>query len=512
VVSDGQGGAIIVWLDGRNDTGGIEPNMDTYAQDLTSDGQRVPGWRVDGLPLCTDPSKQSVPLPITDGAGGVIVTWADGRNTSLYHIYAQRITSTGTIPPGWPIDGLPVCTAGAFQDASAIAEDGAGGAIIAWRDTRNGNVYESDIFAQHITGSGTIVSGWNVDGNPVCAATSDQHSPSLVPQGPSMLVAWQDFRSGASADSADVYAQSIMLDGSIATGWPLNGIPVCTAPSKQSYIQAATDGAGGAIVTWVDARSGADDIYAQHVRSSGSVDPSWPANGVAVCAALNNQTGQWAVSDGSRGVILAWEDLRNGTYPDGFDIYAARLFVDGRTPVLLTLISVEASPERVRLVWHMSETSGGQLAVERASSGGGWVMIEWVEPDASGHVVFEDREVAPGHRYGYRLRAPDGSIAHQSPETWVDVPARRRISLEPIRPNPSFGEMVVRFVLATDDPATLDLVDLQGRALIRRHIEGLQAGEHAITLTADPKLAAGTYLLRLRQGDRAITRRVSVRR
>ena len=71
--------------------------------------------------------------------------------------------------------------------------------------------------------------------------------------------------------------------------WRIDGVPLCTAASNQFTPVAIPDGAGGAIITWFDYRGGSADIYAQHVLTSGMLDPTWPANGLAVCAAAGGQ-------------------------------------------------------------------------------------------------------------------------------------------------------------------------------------------------------------------------------
>src|SRR4029453_11016407 len=56
--------------------------------------------------------------------------------------------------PNWPADGRAICTASDWQWFPAITEDGAGGAIISWEDSRSG---QSNIYAQRVTGTGTLV-------------------------------------------------------------------------------------------------------------------------------------------------------------------------------------------------------------------------------------------------------------------------------------------------------------------------------------------------------------------
>ena len=73
------------------------------------------------------------------------------------------------------------------------------------------------------------------------------------------------------------------------------------------------------------------DIYAQHVLASGQVDPAWPADGRALCTAANNQYRPIIIADGAGGAIVAWVDNRNGgDAPDGVDIYAQRVQPNGQ--------------------------------------------------------------------------------------------------------------------------------------------------------------------------------------
>ncbi len=61
--------------------------------------------------------------------------------------------------------------------------------------------------------------------------------------------------------------------------WVTDGVAISTAVGNQQYIQAVSDGAGGAIVAWYDGRT-TDDIYAQRVNASGVAQ--WTATGVAI--------------------------------------------------------------------------------------------------------------------------------------------------------------------------------------------------------------------------------------
>src|SRR5205814_7892338 len=78
-------------------------------------------------------------------------------------------------------------------------------------------------------------------------------------------------------------ALSLAIDPRPAmAAWPAFGRAIGAAPGNQDDAQAATDGAGGAIITWVDAASGVVDLFAQHVLASGALDPAWPTGGRAL--------------------------------------------------------------------------------------------------------------------------------------------------------------------------------------------------------------------------------------
>ena len=128
LVSDGSEGAIIIWMDKRNG------NWDVYAQRVNAaNGATL--WTAGGVAVCDDPNRQVEPAIVSDGSGGAIIVWADKRNGSDEDVYAQRVDSTGN--GMWGANGKAVSAANWDQDNPAIASDGSGGAIIAWEDDRD---------------------------------------------------------------------------------------------------------------------------------------------------------------------------------------------------------------------------------------------------------------------------------------------------------------------------------------------------------------------------------------
>ncbi len=309
ITSDGAGGAIITWRDIRNGT-----DYDVYAQRVDATG--TVQWTTDGVAISTPVSSHQInPALVGDGAGGAIITWSDSRPGSVRDIYAQRIDAGGAVQ--WTANGVVICAAAGDQTTTAIISDEAGGAIMTWQDARTGS--DLDIYAQRINGGGLVQ--WMVDGVAISTTVDDQRFPALTSDGAGGAIITYDSRSGP---GFDIYSQRI--DASGAVQWTANGVAISTATMDQDHPTIASDGAGGAIITWDDLRSfvSGTDIYAQRINASGSVQ--WTSNGVAISVASSQQQIPTIVSAGAGGAIVTWHDIRSGT---NYDIYAQRINMDG---------------------------------------------------------------------------------------------------------------------------------------------------------------------------------------
>ncbi len=303
MVSDGSGGAVIVWIDDQNGFG----FWDVYAQRIDSNGTVL--WTANGVPLCTAVSAQADLSVIPDGTGGAFVAWEDYRSGD-YNIYAQRINGSGTVL--WTADGVLVCGLAEQQVDPSLTADDSGGVYIAWTDRRNTTDY--DVYAQRLTGSGAPL--WAGNGVLVTGASYDQLRPFTVRDGlGGVIVTWSDWRNAA---DFDIYAERLSRDGT--SSWYPSGLAVCAAGLSQTNPVILSDGSTGAIIAWEDYRSGVRDVYVQRMNGSGV--PLWTANGVGLCTAPGDQWGITLVSDGLGGAIVSWTDSRYGTYSD---VYAARI-------------------------------------------------------------------------------------------------------------------------------------------------------------------------------------------
>jgi hypothetical protein len=244
-------------------------------------------------------------VAVTDGAGGAFVAWLDSRVGGHYDIYVQHVLATGVLDPLWPESGAPACLHDFNKGGVALARDVGGGVFVAWHDYRNGA--ESDLFLQRLGQDGLPAPGWSVDGNALCTVSGHQLSPVLAVDGLGGVYAvWYDARTGASG----VYAQHVLATGLLHAGWPANGQKLCSPGVSSANPAVVADGAGGAFAAW-----GPFDVHAMRIRPDGP-DPTWPAACAPVCTATGNQSTPGMQPDSLGGVYLVWVDYRNGTTSD----------------------------------------------------------------------------------------------------------------------------------------------------------------------------------------------------
>jgi hypothetical protein len=514
LASDGAGGAFIAWRDERDrDATNL---ADIYCSRLLADGMRAPGWPENGLPVSTGPLSEGDPHLLPDGSGGVFIAWGYG-DQSAADIRAIRLTATGEVAPGWIAGGTVMCSAPGARGLRGLVIDGAGGGYLAWDDYRTAppgtqpsdlEPY-SDIYAQRFTGTGDLAPGWPADGLPLCTLPFIQNAVTLATDGfGGCIVAWQDFRDYFVPEYIDIYALRVMGDGALAPGWTAQGTRVSAGFGTQYAPRVVADGTGGAYLLYSEIEDYVR-LEAQHLTGSGQLAPSWPEEGVRLVQVPGSEQYHEAISDGRGGAIVVWEDGRAPGTTGNIEIYAQRIGADGPTPVLVSLVSAEAEVGAVRLTWYAGGEASLVATVERRTETSEWERLGSITPDGTGTLTYEDRSVTPATRYAYRLSYRDGGEIAYTAEVWVTVPAPR-FALRGLTPNPSEGDPVVAFSLATADPAALELYDLSGRLVYSHEVGSRGPGTHSSRLEGRGHLPAGVYNVVLRQGTRVATTRAVV--
>ena len=187
------------------------------------------------------------------------------------------------------------------------------------------------------------------------------------------------------------------------------------------------------------------------------------------------------------------------------DVYELR-FADGAA---IALQDARCSWNEVSLSWSGAR-AGEVLSVLRSEDDTTWAVIASIAADGDGRLEFTDLRVVPGRRYGYALGLPGGS--QRFAMTWVTIPPAPAFALRGLQPNPAGRQVAVAFTLPDAAPASLQLIDVSGRRVVDRRLEGMGAGPHVVILTEGPRLPPGLYFVRLAHGGRSlVTRGVIVR-
>jgi hypothetical protein len=360
IVTDGHGGAIITWWDLDLTTS----NYNIYAQRIDSAG--ILQWVDSGVVICANPLLQQNPEMTSDNHGGAIIVWQDNRSGNC-EIYAQRINGSGVVQ--WTADGVSVGNATNCQTFPQAISDNSDGAIVTWKDLRNGSSYR--IYTQHIDGNG--INQWGSGGVAMSTGTNEQGEPQLISDGNNgSIISWQEYV----GSQYDIYAQRLNSSGAIQ--WGVNGSVICSAPNFQLYSKLTTDGSNGAIITWQDSRTGTgNNSYAQRVNGSGVIQ--WAMNGVMIgpaAVAGVSEINQRIISDSSGGAFVSWRHDNDQVY--GQHISPGGSLIWGATGLLITSQSNVREPEVINdggsgaiIAWCDFRGSGnGDIFAQRIDSGG----------------------------------------------------------------------------------------------------------------------------------------------
>lgn len=461
MVSDGEGGVLLAWMDTRN------AFLDIYAQRLGADG--APRWSAGGVALCAATDNQQDVVIASDGAGGAIALWTDGRNGADYHLYAQRIAGDGTTL--WTENGVPIPHA-IEQLRPKIVADGAGGAIALWLSRASET--SIDLYAQRLDAQGQRQ--WADQGVPVATGPSIVYGYDALPDGAGgTLVVYDDDRNGL----LDGFAQKLDAEG--ARMWPDDGVPVCTASGHQQHPLVVSDGAGGVIATWLtDYRDGIDNRVVAHRIAPDGATP-WTANGNEL-ADRTNQHWPAITADGLGGAWIAWSDNASS------DLYAQRIDANG---------ALDWGTSGLRV----SSALDYQASPAIVADGAGGAIIAWSDArdDSTRTDIYAQR--VPFERGN----ASTGGRGDGTPA--------RRLEVRAAGMHPSIdGRLRLELVAAGEGPVTVEVFDLSGRRVDATRLASATARRTIECGGATGRLSPGVYLVQARQGDRTATTRVVLAR
>jgi len=345
--TDGAGGVIVSW-NWDNGTSDIQ----SFAQRLNGTGDAQ--WPANGRQVCTAPGFRGGNALVPDGNNGALIFFIDTRNDingldyaflnninldlTNADIYGQRLNGNGDRL--WTNNGIGIITANGnqflsnFSNATGGIPDGAGGAIITFGDERNddGSGTNLDIFAQRINANGASL--WASNGVPVSILAGIQYLTDGVSDGAGGIVL-----SIADVSENKLYAQRITAAGNAL--WTLNGILLTNAAEDVYDAAMVTDGSGNTIFTYVSNTNVGDVIKAQKLNAAGNL--LWGANGAIVCNATSISLENIDIVSSNNGsAIISWTDFRNIPV-SGYDIYASKILANGTLDGSSTSLYVTAA-------------------------------------------------------------------------------------------------------------------------------------------------------------------------
>ncbi len=216
------------------------------------------------------------------------------------------------------------------------------------------------------------------------------------------MFVWSDNR----PNGFGTYAQRLLADGSIASGWIANGTSIVLG---QGLRGAARDGVGGFyVVSATNTPDGFDaGYYLYRYTFDGAPAPDWPAGGVLVCIAPGDRAGAQIDADGAGGALLSWYDYRPPYDVTGGRIFAMRVLASGALApgwaVNGTLVSDPTAP-----------VQAFDPFVARDGLGGGYVV--WgvenccTSPAMIQHLTGTGQAAAGWPAYGLRLASSNDQL------------------------------------------------------------------------------------------------------
>ncbi len=294
------GGAFIVWEDGRNELA-LE-YKDIYIQKLSIYGDLE--WNTDGVEIVVADNDQINPRNVGDFNGGCWIIWEDGRteNHPFGDIYTQHVNANGEIQ--LETNGKEICVETGFQ-FSPLVKKSQSEQFLVWGDNRDGS---TGIYLQVLNDSGEIqldpsgeIIFYGLSGN------AKDHT--ILPNIDNQVILWKDSRNASIA--TQIYYQILNNDGSF--GLVEDGQPITTMTNsdQENYDAVLLPDSDEIAVCWEENRDGFKQIFAQAVDSAGNF--LWSdSTGIAAHSSYAQQEKSSISALENGGTIeyyIGWEDF-----------------------------------------------------------------------------------------------------------------------------------------------------------------------------------------------------------
>jgi hypothetical protein len=537
VVKDALGGSIVIWQDQRKGFDINYTDFDIYAQRLNAQG--YPQWTLDGAPVEVDSVNDLYPRAVSDGRGGAIIIWwttSSSLKATPYTIRAQRIDSTGTVkwaPGGVVVDTYPNNTSefyGLVSDAHggiiivsesmpgapayvfaqrvdssgavrwgthgialapgvnsgqagvSAAADGAGGVVATWSDNRYGGTDSAGaIFMQRVDASGTLL--WGQSG--VKITNHSSASVSILAHGSSdYFVVW-GLNPGVSGPVNDnVFVQKLNAGG--VAQWPVSGVHVTgNTGAGQARPDLCDDRRGGAIITWEEPRNGSLNVYAQRIDSSGN--QQWLSTGIPLLTGeIGTDRLPEIVENGKGGAFVIWQDSRQTAVdPTNYDIYVQGIGANGSLAYQANGMPVTIAPKPQAFSNYFKRG----IALTDTN---GIAVVAWEDGRDNNQTKTDYGQI-----YAQRIVFPPGLLTGISPG---GGPAPESFRLDQNYPNPFNPTTTIGYGLPAWEHVSLEVFNILGQRTATLVDEDQPPGDHKVVFNGT-RFASGVYFYRLRAGS-----------
>lgn len=294
-----------------------------------------------------------------DGQGGYFVVWNDytpaGYSPVGWRIRAQHFDAAGD--PMWGEEGVLVRGATGYRGSARVVPDGQGGAIVAWDDYEN-----YDLYAQRIGPDGELL--WDEEGAAVIAVTGhNDYCAGIVPDG-----------EGGAVILSTGHVNRMDPDGALL--WGEASDPPAYTTSVVYSAELVADGSGGAFIAWYehDDSNGEDNVAVQRVgeNEEGDFEAEWNGGDPVMLTTNGESRNPRLIDTDDGGIVVLWHTKFTVTnsellYAQKIDGSGAPLWDDGK---------LVASPE-TKIVPEFHDL---------ASDGSGGAFVTWAEDTG---VVYE---------------------------------------------------------------------------------------------------------------------------
>ncbi len=281
MVPDGEGGAIILF-----EWHAPEGNVDVMAQRISAEGKALWNAGEQAVDVSASGASERAIAAVPDGEGGALVAfefeYLEGEYKGDVDIMAQRVTGDGAVMWNTTDDPVTVSSANGIEGKPFAVTDGAGGMIVTFEYEPLEGEYagDTDAMAQRIGPDGTLL--WNGGERSVGVSSAPGLERAVqavaLPDGSAIVVLEHEFRGGEHAGDIDIIAQGLSASGELLWNEGERSAVVSASRWLERFPIALPDGEGGAIVVFpmIGAEGeweGDEDIGA--ARLSGDGDLLW---------------------------------------------------------------------------------------------------------------------------------------------------------------------------------------------------------------------------------------------